>query len=86
MRGKFQIMHITGEMATAIRKKSDIKFGVYHSLFEWYNPLYMEDAANNYTTNTFVKVNIGSHSSRLAFTTLWAFSVDIWKYFSYFSQ
>ena len=30
-----------GELAAAVRKKADIKFGVYHSLFEWYNPLYL---------------------------------------------
>ena len=29
-----------GELAAAVRKKVDIKFGVYQSLFEWYNPLY----------------------------------------------
>ena len=30
-----------GELAAAVGKKADIKFGVYHSLFEWYNPLYL---------------------------------------------
>ena len=30
-----------GELAAAVRKKADIKFGVYHSPFEWYNPLYL---------------------------------------------
>ena len=29
-----------GELAAAVRKNADIKFGVYQSLFEWYNPLY----------------------------------------------
>lgn len=33
---------LMGEMATAL-KKSDIKFGAYYSLYEWYNPLWIED-------------------------------------------
>ena len=30
-----------GELAAAVGKKADIKFGVYCPLFEWYNPLYL---------------------------------------------
>lgn len=36
---------------------SGVHFGIYHSLFEWFNPLYLRDKANNYTTQTFVKVS-----------------------------
>ena len=42
-----------GDLANAIRNKSDIHFGVYHSLYEWFNPLYLEDKANNYRTQHF---------------------------------
>ncbi len=28
----------------------DVKFGIYYSLFEWFNPLYLKDKANNFTT------------------------------------
>ena len=30
------------ELADAFRKDEKVKFGLYHSLFEWYNPLYLQ--------------------------------------------
>ncbi|XP_011690616.1 PREDICTED: alpha-L-fucosidase-like [Wasmannia auropunctata] len=45
---------LVGELAQAIRNKTDIKFGLYHSMYEWYNPLYMEDKKNKFTTDRFV--------------------------------
>lgn len=48
----------TGELAEAIRKNTDIKFGLYHSLYEWYNPLYLMDKENKFTTDTFVSHKI----------------------------
>ncbi|KAK7102827.1 hypothetical protein V1264_020994 [Littorina saxatilis] len=44
---------IVGELATAVRK-TDLIFGLYHSLFEWFHPLYLQDKANNFTTQDFV--------------------------------
>ncbi|XP_054156458.1 alpha-L-fucosidase-like [Oppia nitens] len=44
---------LLGDLAIAVRK-ANIRFGVYHSLYEWFNPLYLEDKANNWTTNRFV--------------------------------
>jgi len=49
------MLYVAGELAKSIRAKTDLKFGVYHSLFEWFNPLYLQDLENNCTTQTFVK-------------------------------
>jgi len=45
---------LVGELASAVRKETDLKFGLYHSWFEWYNPLYLQDKANSFQTNDFV--------------------------------
>jgi alpha-L-fucosidase len=31
-------------------------FGLYHSLYEWYHPLYLQDKANNFETQDFVRL------------------------------
>lgn len=31
-------------------------FGVYHSLYEWYHPLYLQDKANKFQTQDFVRM------------------------------
>ena len=45
-----------GDLAKAVRRRSDLHFGLYHSLYEWFHPLYQEDKANNFTTRKFVQV------------------------------
>lgn len=35
-----------------------MKFGLYHSLYEWFNPLYLHDKANNFQTQEFVTKKI----------------------------
>jgi len=47
---------LAGELAKAVRRQSDLHFGLYHSLFEFFHPLYKEDKANNFTTRKFVQV------------------------------
>ncbi|KAF2355646.1 Glycoside hydrolase family 29 [Trinorchestia longiramus] len=47
---------LVGELATAIRENQPhIHFGLYHSLYEWFNPLYLDDKANGFQTNKFVE-------------------------------
>ncbi|KAK4008240.1 hypothetical protein OUZ56_013389 [Daphnia magna] len=54
--GKFLAkFHGNGELAEAIRRKTDMRFGIYHSLYEWYHPLYLQDKANNFTSQDFVR-------------------------------
>lgn len=45
-----------GELADAIRRNTDITFGLYHSLFEWFHPLYDKDKKNHFETQDYVRV------------------------------
>ncbi|EDO47983.1 predicted protein, partial [Nematostella vectensis] len=45
---------IVGELAKAVRNKTNVSFGLYFSLFEFYHPYYLEDLKNNYTTHKYV--------------------------------
>jgi alpha-L-fucosidase len=49
------MLYVVGELSHSIRKKTDLRFGLYHSLYEWFNPLYLQDKENNFTTQQFVK-------------------------------
>lgn len=46
---------LVGEMASAIRTETDMLFGLYYSLFEWFHPLYIKDSANYFSTNEYVQ-------------------------------
>ncbi|VDM35384.1 unnamed protein product [Hydatigera taeniaeformis] len=39
---------LVGELANAIRTNTNLRFGLYHSMFEWFNPLYLADKASGY--------------------------------------
>lgn len=48
---------LVGALANSIRKRTDIRFGLYHSLFEWFNPIYWSDALSGYSKQEFVAVS-----------------------------
>ena len=45
---------IVGELEEAVRADKRLRFGLYYSLFEWFNPLYNNDEKNNFSTSDFV--------------------------------
>ncbi|XP_025419709.1 alpha-L-fucosidase-like isoform X2 [Sipha flava] len=45
---------LVGELSRAVRNLNSTRFGVYHSLYEWFNPLWVQDKQSNLTTRTFV--------------------------------
>ncbi|KAH9644069.1 hypothetical protein HF086_009782, partial [Spodoptera exigua] len=48
---------LVGELSVAVRKRG-LKFGVYHSLYEWYNPIYLQDKNASFETHTFVDTKL----------------------------
>jgi len=50
-------IYYIGDLAAAIRNNTDIHFGLYYSLFEWFHPLFLKDKANNFTTQEYIAVN-----------------------------
>ena len=44
---------LVGDLAAAVRNRTDIRFGVYHSLFEFFNPIWLSDKESNFTQVTF---------------------------------
>ncbi|XP_065653357.1 tissue alpha-L-fucosidase-like isoform X2 [Hydra vulgaris] len=45
---------VLDELMTAF-KKTNVKFGLYYSLYEWFNPWYNQDKNNKFKTQEFVK-------------------------------
>ena len=44
------------ELADAFRNRTDVHFGMYFSLFEFFHPLFLYDQANNFTTRKYPEV------------------------------
>jgi len=49
---------LVGELETAIRTKTKLHFGLYHSLFEWFNPLWLKDKHSNFSSQAFITSKI----------------------------
>ncbi|RUS75797.1 hypothetical protein EGW08_016424 [Elysia chlorotica] len=45
---------IVGELMNATRAKTSLKFGLYHSMYEWFHPLYLADKKAGFKTQDFV--------------------------------
>jgi len=56
----FLLLNMTflGDLAAAIRNRTNLVFGLYYSLFEWFNPVYLQDKANNWNTQYYAKVYV----------------------------
>ncbi|XP_023796706.1 tissue alpha-L-fucosidase [Cyanistes caeruleus] len=44
---------LVGELGEALRE-SNLRYGLYHSLMEWFNPLYLADKQSDFKTQSFV--------------------------------
>jgi len=44
---------LVGDLGEAVRKQG-LRYGLYHSLFEWFHPLYLKDQKNGWHTQDFV--------------------------------
>ncbi|XP_028395159.1 alpha-L-fucosidase-like [Dendronephthya gigantea] len=46
--------NLVGDLAKSIRARTKITFGLYHSLYEWFNPMYLDDKENGFKTRGYV--------------------------------
>ena len=53
----FPTFFFIGDLAKSIRSRTKVTFGLYHSLYEWFHPLYLEDKANGFKTRNYVTVS-----------------------------
>ncbi|XP_055982027.1 plasma alpha-L-fucosidase [Sorex fumeus] len=44
---------IVKELENAIRNRTDLHFGLYYSLFEWFHPLFLDDASSSFLKRQF---------------------------------
>ena len=56
---RFYVCVLADELAKAFRNLSDpqVRFGLYYSLFEWFNPHYLKDKANGFKTDEYIKAS-----------------------------
>jgi len=59
---------IVGDLGHSIRTQTNLRYGLYHSLYEWYHPLYLNDKHNNFTTNRYVEEKLGPELRHLVET------------------
>ncbi|KAK2106170.1 Tissue alpha-L-fucosidase [Saguinus oedipus] len=73
---------LVGELGTALRKRN-MHYGLYHSLLEWFHPLYLLDKKNGFKTQHFVSAktmpelydlvnSLGAHRGRYKPDLIWS--------------
>lgn len=58
--GIYTSIFLTGDLQVAL-KGSGVRFGIYHAMIEWFNPIWLADQRNNLTTQHYVKVSTPVH-------------------------
>lgn len=48
---------LVGDLGKAVRD-AGLHYGLYHSLYEWFNPIYNEDRRSNFTTQNFLREKV----------------------------
>ena len=48
---------ILGALESSIRERTNVTFGLYFSLYEWFNPTYVKDKNNDFETQDYVEVS-----------------------------
>ncbi|XP_065280903.1 tissue alpha-L-fucosidase-like isoform X2 [Dermacentor albipictus] len=49
---------LVGDLARAVREAGGMHFGLYYSLYEWFNPLYQRDKAAGWTSDDYVRAKV----------------------------
>ncbi|XP_058123217.1 putative alpha-L-fucosidase [Anopheles ziemanni] len=78
---------VLGELADAIRENGKLKFGVFYSLFEWFNPLYIDDKNNAFQWRNFVdkkmvpelKELVNTYRPDLFYANDWMSPIEYWR-------
>ena len=60
------LTYLSGDFADAVRNSTDLHFGLYNSLYEWFHPFYQEDEQNGFKTHKFVDVGSKENYIELA--------------------
>ena len=47
---------LSEELADAFRSRTDVHFGIYFSLFEWFHPFFLYDQQNQFRTRLYPEV------------------------------
>jgi alpha-L-fucosidase len=75
-------------LVTNAVRKAGLRMGLYHSLFEWFNPIYLADKANNGTTTVYtdtilqpqLRDIVNSYQPEIVWADGgWDFPDDYWK-------